>query len=138
MKAGSERRPDDDVDSGLHLWSADMNYDLKVKATNGLELKNKRNTQYNLYQVLSGSEEMGFGVDSLTDKNNPDYEKFVMLNLSFNDGGGYNDGKGGTIVLNLLHIVMNNRGFPVTATDSVGEIGKYLADAMYKGLTSKK
>ena len=128
------RQPDQGLDSGLHLWSVNMSYELKVKATSGLNLESKRATQYNLYQVQSGNEEMGFGVETMMTPDNPDYYRSVMINLSFNDGKGYNDGKGGAIVMNTLHIVMNNRGFPATATTAIGEIGEFMAKSMYEGL----
>ena len=47
---------------GLHLWSAEMDYTLTVKPLPELTLNNQRSTQYNLYQVMSGNEEMGLGV----------------------------------------------------------------------------
>ena len=127
-------RADEDRDHGLHLWTAPMSYDLLVKATDGIDLESARNTQYNMYQVLSGDEEMGFGLESLVDEANPDYKRSIMINVSMNDGTGYNDGVGGTLVFNLLHIEIDNRGFPKTASYAIGEIGAYLADAMYDGL----
>lgn len=134
LSSVTERQPDAQLDHGLHLWSAKMNYDLSVKASGGLSLDSLRGTEYNMYQVQSGNEEMGFGVESLADLENPDYYRSVMINLSFNDGSGYNDGKGGALVFNLLHIVINNRGFPVTASKTIDEIGNFLADSMYDGL----
>ena len=110
-----------------------MHYDMRIQATNGLVLENKRDAEYNMYQVESGNEEMGFGVESLSAEN-PDYLRAVMINLSFNDGSGYNDGKGGAIVMNLLHITINNRGFPKTAVKTIRAIGDFLAGAMYDGL----
>jgi len=134
LKAGSQKRSDEELDFGMHLWSVDMNYDLTVKGTQGLSLINARKTQYNLYQVESGNEEMGFGVEHLNDPENQDYKKSTMLNFSFNDGSGYNDGKGGTVVVTLLHFVIRNQGFPATATASIQEIAKHIANTMYEGL----
>lgn len=134
VKAGAVRRMDDPLDSGLHLWSADMSYDLTIKGTQGLTLTSQRKTQYNLYQVQSGNEEMGFGVEHLTDVDNPNFRRSVMLNVSFNDGSGFNDGKGGAVVITLLHFVLSNQGFPATATKSIQEIAQHAADSMYNGL----
>lgn len=134
LKASAARRMDDPLDSGLHLWSADMSYDLVIKGTQGLTLTSQRQTQYNLYQVQSGNEEMGFGVEHLTDTENPNYSRSVMLNVSFNDGSGYNDGKGGAVVITLLHFVLSNQGFPATATKSIQDIAQNAADGMYNGL----
>jgi len=134
LKAQASRRLDDPLDSGLHLWSADMSYDLTVKGTQGLTLASQRKTQYNLYQVQSGNEEMGFGVEHLTDTDNPNFIKSTMLNLSFNDGRGFNDGKGGAVVVTLLHFVLSNQGFPATATKSIQEIAQHTAVGMYNGL----
>lgn len=137
MNGSTTRRSDEELDSGLHLWSADMAYDLSVAATSGLNLESARKTQYNLYQVQSGNEEMGFGVDALSEPDNPDYKRSVMLNLGFNDGEGFNDGKGGAIVLNLLHITLVNKGFPQTAATAINTIGQFLADSMFEGLSNQ-
>ncbi len=134
LKSLAVPRDSDPLDSGLHLWSVDMNYELSIKGTQGLTLNSQRKTQYNLYQVQSGNEEMGFGLEHLVDLNNPHYKTSTMLNVSFNDGGGYNDGKGGTVVVTLLHFVLNNQGFPATATRSIQDIAKHIADGMYQGL----
>ena len=133
MTGTQSRRPDGEVDSGLHLWSVDMTYDLKVRATNGIDLTNVRKTQYNLYQVESGNEEMGFGVEALTEP--ADFSTSTMLNLSFNDGQGFNDGKGQAIILNILHIKLQNKGFPETAAMAINKIANFLADSMYEGLS---
>ncbi len=130
----SQKRADDPLDSGLHLWSVDMNYALEVKGTSGITLNNTRKTQYNLYQVQSGNEEMGFGVEHLVEGINPDFTRSTMLNLSFNDGKGYNDGQGGAVVVTVLQFELNNQGFPATARQSVLEIAQYIANGMYEGL----
>ena len=111
-----------------------MSYDLSVRGTSTRFLVSQRNTQYNLYQVLSGNEEMGLGVESLIDVNNPDFDLSTMVNFSFNDGQGYSDGKGGTVVITMLHFIINNHGFPDTATRSIQEVAKHTANVMYKGL----
>ncbi|MCX6127978.1 MAG: hypothetical protein NTX25_02805 [Proteobacteria bacterium] len=134
-KGSAAKRNDDPLDSGLHLWSADMSYDLTIKGTQGLSLVSQRKTQYNLYQVQSGNEEMGLGVEHLVDTNNPNYTKSTMLNFSFNDGSKLNDGKGQAIVVSLLHFVLSNQGFPATATKSIQEIAQHTADGMYNGLS---
>ena len=134
MAASNERLPDDQLDHGLHLWSVNMHYDLTVRGGAGLDLTNSRNTQYNLYQVQSGNEEMGFGVEALINEDNPDYLKSTMLNLSFNDGNGYNDGNGGAVVVTILDFAIKNQGFPATATDSVKKIAEHIAQEMYNGL----
>jgi hypothetical protein len=134
MSSTASRRSDEELDSGLHLWSTDMAYTLAVQATDSITLEYSRETQYNLYQVQSGNEEMGLGIEHLTNPDEENYQKSVMLNLSFNDGEGFNDGKGETIVLNLLHITLNNRGFPKIAGRALNELANFLADSMYDGL----
>lgn len=134
MASTASRRSDEELDSGLHLWSTDMAYTLAVQATDSITLEYSRETQYNLYQVQSGNEEMGLGVEHLTNPDEENYQKSVMLNLSFNDGEGFNDGKGETLVLNLLHITLNNRGFPKIAGRALNELANFLADSMYDGL----
>lgn len=130
-----ERQADSTLDpGGLHLWSVNLSHDLTIKGSNNLELKSSRNTQYNLYQVLSGNEEMGLGIEHLMDTANNSYDASTMVNFSFNDGGGFNDGKGGTVVVTMLHFILANSGFPKTATESIGEIAKNIADGMYNGL----
>jgi hypothetical protein len=136
IKTKSERLPDKAIDYGLHLWSANMAYDLIINASDGVTLTTKRKTQYNLYQVESGNEEMGFGVEHLTDGNNGDFSISNMINLSMNDGKGFNDGSGGTVVLTMLHLKMNNRGFPETTEKVVEKLGFFFAKSMFDGLKS--
>ena len=134
LNSPANRQPDDLVDFGLHLWSTKMNYNVIVKATETTFLESSRNTEYNLYQVQSGNEEMGFGVETLVDPDNEDFYQSTMLNLSFNDGTGFNDGNGGTVVITVLHFSINNNGFPETAAKSIEEIAQHTANQMYLGL----
>ncbi len=138
LKTTWERQSDEGLDFGMHLWSVKMKYELKLTAAKGLVLDSRRATQYNLYQVESGNEEMGFGVETLTDGFNGDYSKSVMINLAFNDGQGFNDDHGGIVVLNLLHLKMANKGFPETTGKSLDRIGTFLPSSMYEGLAGKK
>jgi hypothetical protein len=116
------------LDSDLHQWSVDINYDLAIKGTQNLTLESQRTTQYNLYQVQPGNEELGFGVEHLTASANDNYKRSVMLNVSFNDG------KGGSVIVTVLHFVLSNQGFPATATSAIQEIAQHAADGMYNGL----
>jgi hypothetical protein len=134
LSAKNARQPDDSVDSGMHLWSVKMEYALKLNAADGLVLSSNRQTQYNLYQVESGNEELGFGVETLTDGNNGDFTVSTMLNLSMNDGTGYNDGTGGAVILNMLHLKMNNKGFPETTSKAIDKLGFFFAKSMYDGI----
>lgn len=138
MKSDAVRQNDDGVDFGMHLWSTKMSYNLQVLAAPGLTLSSLRDTQYNLYQVESGNEEMGFGVETLTDGHGADYTKSVMLNLSFNDGMGFNDDNGGAVIINMLHLKMANKGFVETTEKTLTKIGDFFANSMYEGLTGKK
>jgi hypothetical protein len=122
------------LDSGLHLWSTEMDYALRVKALPSLAIVNDRKTQYNLYQVLSGNEEMGLGVEHLINSPDQTYKVSNLVNFSFNDGDGYNDGKGGTIVINILRFDFNNQGFPETAVSTMTSVAQALANNMYEGL----
>lgn len=122
------------LDSGLHLWTTEMDYSLAVKALPTLVLSNARKAQYNLYQVLSGNEEMGLGVEHLTESPDGTYTTSNLVNFSFNDGDGYNDGKGGTVVINLLRFDFKNQGFPDTAVSTMAAVAQALADNMYQGL----
>lgn len=134
MSSTTTRRPDSELTSGLHLWSADVSYLLTVQATTDVSLNYIRNTQYNLYQVQSGNEEMGLGVETLTNPNEQNYLRSTMLNLSFNDGRGFNDGAGETLVFNVMRITLNNRGFPKSAAGAFDRMVNFLADSMYEGL----
>jgi len=130
----ANRLMDAPLDSGLHLWTTEMDYALKVNALPSLAIINDRKTQYNLYQVLSGNEEMGLGVEHLTNSPDQTYKVSNLVNFSFNDGDGYNDGKGGTIVINILRFDFNNQGFPETAISTMTSVAQALADNMYEGL----
>jgi hypothetical protein len=111
-----------------------MSYDLKVQALPTLAIINTRKTEYNLYQVLSGNEEMGLGVEHLTESVDKTYQASNLVNFSFNDGSGYNDGKGGTVVINILRFDFTNQGFPETAVKTMGAVAQGLAENMYQGL----
>ncbi len=130
----ANRLNDAPLDSGLHLWTTEMDYALSVKALPSLALANQRKTQYNLYQVLSGNEEMGLGVEHLVESPDKTYTTSNLVNFSFNDGNGYNDGKGGTVVINVLRFDFNNQGFPETAVSTMSAVAQALADNMYEGL----
>ncbi len=128
------RLNDAPLDSGLHLWTTEMSYALEVKALPTLAIINDRKTQYNLYQVLSGNEEMGLGVEHLIESPDNTYRISNLVNFSFNDGNGYNDGKGGTVVINLLRFDFVNQGFPDTAVKTMSTIAQSMADNMQNGL----
>jgi hypothetical protein len=138
LKSTAERQSDEVLDHGLHLWNTKVSYNLQLTTAPGMILPSLRDTQYNLYQVESGNEEMGFGVETLTDGHNGDYSASVMLNLSFNDGLGFNDGKGGTVVVNILHLKMANKGFVETTEKTLNKLGNFLATSMYESLSEKK
>ncbi len=135
LESTATRKSDENLDYGLHLWSTDMNYKITIQATETNFLTSERNSEYNLYQVQSGNEEMGFGVENLIDADNPDFYQSTMINLSFNDGSGFNNGEGGTVVITMLHFIINNQGFPQTASEAIHEIAQHTADAMYAGLS---
>jgi hypothetical protein len=130
----ANRLMDAPLDSGLHLWTTEMDYSLRVNALPSLAITNDRKTQYNLYQVLSGNEEMGMGVEHLINSPDQTYKVSNLVNFSFNDGDGYNDGKGGTIVINILRFDFNNQGFPNTAIETMTSVAQALANNMYEGL----
>ena|GEM_PF-3116644 len=126
----SERLADETLDSGLQIWSVNLNYDMTIKGPQGLELKNQRKTQYNLYQVQGGNENLGLGVEHLVDTANTDYQKSTMLNFSLSADSD----KGGAVVITLLNFSLANRNFPKTAEDSIEEVARNVADEMYKAL----
>lgn len=126
----TERLADDTLDSGLQIWSVNFNYDMTIKGPQGLELKNQRKTQYNLYQVQGGNENLGLGVEHLLDLTNADYQKSTMLNFSLSAGAD----KGGAVVITLLNFSLANRNFPKTAEDSIEEVARNVAEEMYKAL----
>jgi hypothetical protein len=130
----ANRLMDAPLDSGLHLWTTEMSYALRVNALPSLAIMNDRKTQYNLYQVLSGNEEMGLGVEHLLESPDQTYKVSNLVNFSFNDGNGYNDGKGGTVVINILRFDFNNQGFPETAVTTMTSVAQALANNMYEGL----
>lgn len=129
------RLPDSTLEpGGLHLWSTEMNYSLAVQALPTLALANTRKTQYNLWQVLSGNEEIGMAIEHLLESPGDIYKTSSLVSISFNDGEGFNDGRGGTVVINFLKFVFNNQGFPQTAEATMMEIAQALAHHMYDGL----
>ena len=136
-KTVAERLSDDTLDPNMHIWSAQLGYDLKIQASASRSLSARRKTQYNLYQVESGNEEMGLGVEHLLDGCGGESKKSILINLSFNDGQGFNDGKGGTVVLNMIHLVMDNKGFPELTGQALDKLGNFLAKSRYDGFTTQ-
>lgn len=131
----TNRLPDSTLEpGGLHLWSTEMSYSLAVQALPTLALANTRKTQYNLWQVLSGNEEIGMAIEHLLESPGDIYKTSSLVSVSFNDGEGFNDGRGGTVVINFLRFVFNNQGFPQTAEAAMMEIAQALAGHMYDGL----
>ena len=118
-------------DGGLHLVSTKMNYHLEVATTVGTPSIHYRNTEFNIYQVLSGDEEMGLAVEHLTDAENEDYSKSLMVSASFNDG------EDGAIVITMLHLILDNKGFPITSAEAFQTLGGAMSQLMYKGLTEE-
>jgi hypothetical protein len=118
-------RADDPLDSGLHLWSVDIGYDLALNAAPNLILEANRKTQYNLYQVQSGNEEMGFALEHLVEVDPESFSKYISLTIAFNDGTGFNDGRGGTVLVGLLHLQVNNPGLPALARDAALEVTQH-------------
>jgi hypothetical protein len=133
--AVSRLRTEDPLDHGLHLWSVDMNYELQVKVTGGITLRNKHKGEFNLYQVQSANEELGFGVEHLIrEEDNKDFKQANMINIAMNDGTGFNDGKGGAVVITMVEFEVANQGFPGTAARAIRELVQFLADNMYAEL----
>lgn len=136
MELISENSPrrDDPLDSGLHLWSVDNQVTLKMNATNKIILNNIRKTQYNLYQVLSGSEEMGLVVEHLREADQENFQKYNMLMIAFNDGSGYNNDVGGTVVIGYLNMKMNNQSYPAVGRRTVIEVQENAAKNFINGV----
>lgn len=132
LSGKAERLSDALVDNVLHLWSANINYNLTIHGSNGLVIPTQRNTQYNLYQLKVANDDLGLAVEHLTDKSNPDYTVSTMLNLSFKNDTTV--GATGSINLTSMHISITNRGFPSTAVTAITQISKFLADTMYDAL----
>lgn len=131
LSASAVRQPDETVDHALHIWSASLAYDLLILGSNNLRIPTKRNTQYNLYQIRPGVEDMGLGVEHLVDSQNEDYKLATMINVAFKNEV---QGESGSVNLALSHIKIYNRGFPSTAETAMKEISGFLADTMFKAL----
>lgn len=138
MRSNFVKRTDDPSVTGLHLWSVDVNYDITIFPNPGLTLKNTRKTRYDLYQVQSASEEMGFGVEYLMEVDKYNFSKYTFLNIAFNDGGGFNDGRGKSVIIGYLHLQMNNQGFPQVAKQTALEIAETACQNLFDGLNAPK
>lgn len=128
-------RPDDPLDSrGLQFWSYDIEYELQVVSAPEIVVPNYRKTQYNLYQVMSGSEEMALGFEHLTEFDPEHYYIYKNLNFVINDGAGYNDGRGGTVIIGYLHTKFNNQGYAPVSIQAVKEVMQAVISNLSKGL----
>lgn len=138
MRSTYVKRTDDPTVTGLHLWSVDVAYDLTIYPHPSMSLKNSRKTRYDLYQVQSASEEMGFGIEYLTEVDKDNFSKYTFLNLAFNDGSGYNDGRGKSVIIGYLHLQMNNQSFPAVAKETALEIAERACQNLFDGLNAPK
>lgn len=118
---------------GLHLWSAKMEHKLTIDTKAGQIFQKDRVTEYNLYQLLSGNEEMGVAEEHL-DGENQDYLRSIQLTFSFNDGTGYNNDTGGAIIITLVHMIVRNEGFPDITSSVTTKVSKAMGQLMYEGL----
>ena len=120
--------------SGLHLWSVNIDYTLNVNAAPGVLLYNYRQAQYNMYQVMAASEEMGFGLEHLVKADPEQYEIYNVLNVVINDGSGYNDGKGDSIIIGYIHAKINNQNYPAVSVVAITEIINKISANLAAGL----
>jgi hypothetical protein len=125
----AEKNGDDTLDSPLHLISVNFTYDMNIKNEQNLDLSNKRNTQFNLYQVQGGNENLGVAIEHLVDTDNEDYKRATMFNAAVSAP----DGKGAVIVT-VLNYSIFNKGLHSTAVDSIEEVAKNAGASMYKAL----
>jgi hypothetical protein len=125
----AEKNGDDSLDSPLHLISVNFSYDMNIKNEQNLDLSNKRNTQFNLYQVQGGNENLGVAIEHLVDTDNADYKRATMFNAAVSAP----DGKGAVIVT-VLNYSIFNKGLHSTAVDSIEEVAKNAGASMLKAL----
>lgn len=116
------------TDGGLHLWSVSQKYDVDIATPVGSKISQTRNTEYNVYQLLSGNDEMGLAVEHLIDEDNQFYKASDMVSVSFNDGN--NEG----FVMTFVYLLLNNQGFPETTANGFREITKGMAQLVYDGI----
>lgn len=120
--------------SGLHLWSTNIDYTLNVNAAPGVVLYNYRQAQYNMYQLMAASEEMGFGLEHLAKPDPEHYLIYNVLNVVLNDGTGYNDGKGGSVIIGYLHAKVNNQNYPAISIEAIIDIVNRVSTNLATGL----
>lgn len=125
----ADKNGDDTLDSPLHLISVNFAYDMNIKNEQNLDLSNKRNTQFNLYQVQGGNENLGVAIEHLVDTDNQDYKRATMFNAAVSAP----DGKGAVIVT-VLNYSIFNKGLHSTAVDSIEEVAKNAGASMLKAL----
>jgi hypothetical protein len=110
-----------------------MEHKIKIDTGTGAIFERDRVKEYNLYQLLSGNEEMGVAEEHL-DGENPHYIRSIQLTFAFNDGTGYNNDKGGAIIITLVHVIVRNEGFPEITSSVTTKVSKAMGQLMYEGL----
>lgn len=125
----AEKNGDDTLDSPLHLISVNFTYDMNIKNEQNLDLSNKRNTQFNLYQVQGGNENLGVAIEHLVDTDNEDYKRATMFNAAVSAPDGT-----GAVIVTVLNYSIFNKGLHSTAVDSIEEVAKNAGASMYKAL----
>jgi hypothetical protein len=68
---------------------------------------------------------MGFALEHLVEVDPESFSKYISLTIAFNDGTGFNDGRGGTVLVGLLHLQVNNQGLPALARDAALEVTQH-------------
>ena len=116
------------TDGGLHLWSVSQTYDVNIETPIGERIIQNRNTEYNVYQVLSGNDEMGLAVEHLIDEDNEFYQISNMVTASFNDGDNQ------AYVISFVHLLLDNQGFPESTANGLKEITQAMSELVYAGI----
>ena len=123
---------ENETEEGLHLVSVDMEYDIKIVTPNGGIIHTNKSTEFNLFQILSGSDEMGIVVENFKKDESLNYNASKMLILSFPDEDG------GAFIINLQDIDVNTSGFRELSTQGFEDIVQASAIALRDGLSSEK
>lgn len=130
--ATSSVNPADSLDaSGLHFLSADITYNMTIFTDTNSNLTNQRKTQFNLYQVKGGNENLGIAVEHLLETNK-DYTRATMINIALSTPDNKN-----AVIVTMLNYSLAHLGLHKTAVASIKEVAKNAGAALYRALTAK-
>lgn len=92
----------------------------------------ERKTTLDTYQLEGGSNEMGIGVEYLSEDNNPDYRHYHQATLSIANTDAT------STMIQLVNITTRNNGFPTSIQQMFIDASTVAAEKIYEGIKTRQ